>query len=197
MHRRRGEHRILRRVQDLGVQPDRSVEAAQVLRLVEEDAADRNLLAEIDHDPVIAGIGRVEVRRQVPVDQSRQRSAVVDSVAGRHRLPRRRVAVHVPGRVNDHLVEVKEVVDDEFDVTTDGSGRFVLLRQPSARRDVGEMFSILKLSLATERLSRGCRRLDAGGDAGGVRGGRGGRSRHEHQRQKREDDTRRDRRPSV
>ena len=41
--------------------------------------------------------------------------------------------------------------------------------QPSARRDVGELFSTLKLSLATERLSRGCRRLDAGG----VRGGRG------------------------
>ena len=88
---------------------------------------------------------------------------------------------------------VKLIVDDEFDVTTDGSGRFVLLRQPSARRDVGELFSTLKLGLATERLSRGCRRLDAGG----VRGGRGGRSRHEHQRQKREDDTRRDRRPSV
>ena len=42
-----------------------------------------------------------------------------------------------------------------------------------------------------------CRRLDDGGDAGSVRGGRGGRFRHEYQRQKSEDDTRRDRRPSV
>ena len=168
MHRRRREHRILRRVQNLDVQSERSVEAAQVRCLVEEDAADRNLLAEIDHDPVIVACRRVEVpasrtrttgrgggAADVPVNQSRQRSAKADA-AGRHGLPRRHVTIHVPGRVNDHLAEVKIVVDDEFDVTTDWSGRFVLLRQPSARREIGEMFSTSKLSL-----ERRCRRLHA------------------------------------
>ena len=134
LHRRRCEHCILRRVQDLGVQSERSVEAAQVRCLVEEDAADRNLLAEIDHDPIIVVCCRVEVpasrtrttgrgggAADVPVDQSR--ASVEADVAGRHRLPRRHVAMHVPGRVDDHLVEVKIVVDDEFNVSTDGSGR--------------------------------------------------------------------------